>query len=81
MDESHHDWFEGRGAKCVLEPAPEGFNQGAYPELKPFRTGIDDATGMVFNLARFSAYEGTMPAVESFKGYMESYGLPLRHKP
>lgn len=50
MDESHHDWFEGRGAKCVLEPAPEGFNQGAYPELKPFRTGIDDATGMVFNL-------------------------------
>lgn len=57
MDGSHHNWFEGRGAKCVLM---------AY---------IDDATGMVY--ARFCEYEGTLPAMESFKGYIETYGLPL----
>lgn len=57
MDGSHHDWFEGRGAKCVLM---------AY---------IDDATGTVY--ARFCEYEGTLPAMESFKGYIETYGLPL----
>jgi transposase len=36
---------------------------------------IDDATGEVF--ARFYAYEGTMPAMKSFKGYIRKYGLPL----
>ncbi len=36
---------------------------------------IDDATGRVF--ARFYDYEGTMPAMESFKRYSEAYGLPL----
>ncbi len=36
---------------------------------------IDDATSEVF--ARFHAYEGTMPAMKSFKGYICKYGLPL----
>jgi transposase len=36
---------------------------------------IDDATSEVF--ARFYAYEGTMPAMKSFKGYIRKYGLPL----
>ena len=57
IDGSHHDWFEGRGPKCVLM----GY--------------IDDATGEVF--ARFYEYEGTMPAMDSFKRYAERYGLPL----
>ena len=38
IDGSHHDWLEGRGDKSVLEPAPEGFNQGGY---------IDDATNNI----------------------------------
>ena len=57
MDGSHHDWFEGRGPKCVLM----GY--------------IDDATGTV--LGRFHEYEGTIPAMESFKRYAKKYGLPV----
>jgi transposase-like protein len=58
IDGSHHDWFEGRGPKCVLM----GY--------------IDDATGKVF--ARFYEYEGTMPAMDSFKQYVKKYGIPIR---
>ena len=35
---------------------------------------IDDATSKVF--ARFYDYEGTMPAMDSFKQYIEVTGLP-----
>lgn len=55
-DGSHHDWFEGRGAKCVLI---------LY---------IDDATSTVY--ARLYKYEGTFPAMDSFKRYIKKYGLP-----
>lgn len=36
---------------------------------------IDDATGRVFG--RFYDYEGTIPAMDSFKRYMKTYGLPM----
>jgi len=36
---------------------------------------IDDATGNIFG--RFYSYEGTIPAMDSFKGYIKKYGLPL----
>ena len=49
LDGSHHDWFEGRGPRCVLM---------AY---------IDDASSRVY--ARFYAYEGTIPAMDSFMRY------------
>ena len=57
LDGSHHDWFEGRGPRCVLM---------AY---------IDDASSRVY--ARFYAYEGTIPAMESFHRYIRQYGVPL----
>ena len=57
LDGSHHDWFEGRGSRCVLM---------AY---------IDDASSRVY--ARFYAYEGTIPAMESFTRYVRQYGVPL----
>lgn len=57
MDGSHHDWFEGRGAKCVLM----GY--------------IDDATGQAYG--RFYDYEGTMPAMDSFRRYIQRCGIPL----
>jgi transposase len=57
LDGSHHDWFEGRGPRCVLM---------AY---------IDDASSRVF--ARFYEYEGTIPAMDSFRRYVTHYGLPL----
>lgn len=58
MDGSHHDWFEGRGPRCVLM---------AYS---------DDATGSVYG--RFYEYEGTIPAMDSFKRYSTKHGLPMR---
>ena len=36
---------------------------------------IDDATGKVFG--RFYAYEGTIPAMDSFKQYIHKHGLPM----
>jgi transposase-like protein len=36
---------------------------------------IDDATGRVFG--RFYGYEGTIPAMDSFKRYIKKHGLPL----
>lgn len=36
---------------------------------------IDDATGEFFG--RFYEYEGTIPAMDSFKQYTEKYGLPM----
>jgi hypothetical protein len=57
LDGSHHDWFEGRGPRCVLM---------AY---------IDDASSRVY--ARFYAYEGTIPAMDSFTRYVRQYGVPL----
>ena len=36
---------------------------------------IDDAMGKVFG--RFYDYEGTIPAMDSFKRYIKKYGLPL----
>jgi hypothetical protein len=36
---------------------------------------IDDATNTVYG--RFYDYEGTKPAMDSFKGYVEKYGLPM----
>ena len=35
---------------------------------------IDDATGRTFG--RFYDYEGTIPAMDSFKQYIGKYGLP-----
>jgi transposase len=37
---------------------------------------IDDATGSAFG--RFYDYEGTMPAMDSFKRYVRKHGLPLK---
>jgi transposase len=56
LDGSHHDWFEGRGPRCV------------------FLGYIDDATNAVWG--RFYAYEGTWPALDSLKRYLQQYGLP-----
>ncbi len=36
---------------------------------------IDDATGKVFG--GFYDYEGTLPAMDSFRGYIRKYGIPM----
>jgi transposase len=40
-----------------------------------FMGHIDDATGRPFG--RFYEYEGTIPAMDSFKHYIKKYGIPL----
>jgi hypothetical protein len=47
--------------------------EGRGPELV-LMGYIDDATSQAF--ARFYDYEGTIPAMDSFKGYAKRYGLP-----
>ena len=47
--------------------------EGRGPELV-IMAYIDDATNTAF--ARFYDYEGTIPAMDSFKGYIEQYGIP-----
>ena len=37
---------------------------------------IDDATGEAFG--RFYEYEGTIPAMDSFKRYIKKNGLPMK---
>jgi transposase len=37
---------------------------------------VDDATGRGFG--RFYGYEGTVPAMDSFRGYIQRYGIPLK---
>jgi len=37
---------------------------------------IDDATGKVYG--RFYEYEGTIPAMDSFRRYIRKYGMPIR---
>jgi hypothetical protein len=37
---------------------------------------IDDATGRGYG--RFYSYEGTLPALDSFRGYIKRFGIPLR---
>jgi hypothetical protein len=41
-----------------------------------FMSYIDDATGKAFG--RFYEYEGTIPAMDSFKRYIKKNGLPMR---
>jgi hypothetical protein len=36
---------------------------------------IDDATGQIYG--QFHAYEGTLPAMACFKGYVQKYGISL----
>lgn len=36
---------------------------------------IDDATNRIY--CRFYEYEGTIPAMDSFKGYIRKYGIPM----
>ncbi len=36
---------------------------------------IDDATNRTYG--RFYEYEGTLPAMDSFKGHVRKYGLPM----
>lgn len=71
-----HVWRErkaSRGAMLQLDGSHHDWLEGRGPQLV-LMAYIDDATSEVF--ARFYDYEGTMPAFESFYGYVLRHGLP-----
>lgn len=72
---THRQWRERRecfGEMIQIDGSHHDWLEGRGPELV-LMGYIDDATNNVFG--RFYEYEGTMPAMESFKLYSEKYGL------
>jgi nicotinamide riboside kinase len=74
---THRQWRERRhyfGEMVQMDGSRHDWLEGRCPELV-LMAYIDDATNMVY--ARFYDYEGTIPAMESFKHYIKEYGLPI----
>jgi len=69
-------WRERRaccGQMVQMDGSHHAWLEDRGPELV-LMGYIDDATGRVF--ARFYDYEGTVPALDSFRRYIKRYGLP-----
>jgi hypothetical protein len=73
----HRQWRERkahRGELVQMDGSHHAWFEDRGPECV-LMAYIDDATGRVY--ARFYAYEGTIPAMDSFKRYVKRHGLPL----
>jgi transposase len=73
----HRQWRERR-AHCGSLVQMDGSHHPWFEDRGPqsvLMAYIDDATGRVSG--RFYEYEGTVPAMESFKLYVLKYGLPM----
>ena len=62
------------GQMVQMDGSHHDWLEGRGPKLV-LMAYIDDATNTTY--ARFSDYEGTLPAMDSFKGYVRMYGLPM----
>jgi transposase len=62
-----------RGEMVQLDGSHHDWFEGRGP-VCVLMAYIDDATGEVF--ARFHEYEGTIPAMDTLKGYIRRYGIP-----
>jgi hypothetical protein len=74
----HRRWRERKahyGEMVQMDGSHHDWFEGRGPECV-LMGYIDDATGKVFG--RFYEYEGTFPAMDSFKQYISRYGLPMR---
>src|SRR4030067_48665 len=74
----HRQWRERKhhyGEMVQMDGSHHEWFEGRGPECV-LMGYIDDATGEVFG--RFYGYEGTMPAMGSFKLYIRKHGLPLK---
>jgi len=72
----HRKWRE-RKQQFGIMIQMDGSHHNWFEERGPkcvLMGDIDDATSEVF--ARFYEYEGTMPAMDSFKEYAKKYGIP-----
>lgn len=73
----HRQWRERRhyfGEMIQMDGSDHDWLEGRGPRLI-FMGYIDDSTGTPFG--RFYEYEGTIPAMDSFKRYIEKYGIPV----
>ena len=77
-DRKHRQWRPRKhhfGEMIQIDGSHHDWFEGRGPECV-LMGYIDDATGKVY--ARFYGYEGTMPAMDSFKRYVKKYGIPIR---
>jgi hypothetical protein len=73
----HRQWRERKehlGEMVQMDGSHHDWFEGRGPECV-LMGYIDDATGRGYG--RFYEYEGTMPAMDSFRWYMERWGIPL----
>ncbi len=73
----HRNWRERKecyGQMVQMDGSEHDWFEGRGPECV-LMCYIDDATGIPYG--RFYAYEGTIPAMDSFKRYIKKYGIPL----
>lgn len=72
----HRQWRERKhsfGEMIQMDGSHHDWFEGRCPECV-LMGYIDDATGRPFG--RFYSYEGTLPAMDSFKRYIKKYGIP-----
>ena len=73
----HRQWRERKhyfGEMLQIDGSHHDWFEGRGPECV-LMGYIDDATGKVYG--RFYEYEGTIPAMDSFKRYIRKYGIPV----
>lgn len=73
---AHRQWRPRKecfGQMVQMDGSHHDWLEGRGPRLV-IMGYIDDATNTVF--ARFYEYEGTIPAMDSFKRYIKKYGIP-----
>ena len=73
----HRQWRERKehlGEMVQMDGSHHDWFEGRGPECV-LMGYIDDATGEAFG--RFYEYEGTMPAMDSFRRYIQRWGIPL----
>jgi hypothetical protein len=74
---THRQWRERKdflGEMLQLDGSHHDWFEGRRPKCV-LMAYIDDATSRVYG--RFYEYEGTIPAMDSFKRYIRKYGIPM----
>jgi hypothetical protein len=74
---THRQWRERKwhcGQMVQMDGSHHDWFEGRRPKCV-LMGYIDDATGRIF--CRFYEYEGTIPAMDSFKRYIREYGIPI----
>jgi len=74
----HRQWRERKGhvgEMVQMDGSHHDWLEGRGPRCV-LMGYVDDGTGRGFG--RFYGYEGTVPAMDSFRRYIQSYGIPLK---